>query len=104
MSLRAASYLLAIGLVTLCADRSAFAQETGDSVTRTGRVSEDLYAAGGQVTIAADVDGDVIVAGGRVVVDQRVTGDVMAAGGFLELRADVQDDVRAKTVRRRRSS
>lgn len=95
MSLRAASHLLAVGLVTLGADRSAFAQETGDSVTRTGRVSEDLYAAGGQVTIAADVDGDVIVAGGRVVVDQRVTGDVMAAGGFLELRADVQDDVRA---------
>jgi cytoskeletal protein CcmA (bactofilin family) len=95
VSLRGASYLLAVGLVALGPNPLAFAQEAGESVTRTGRVSEDLYAAGGQVTIAADVDGDVIVAGGRVVVDQRVTGDVMAAGGFLELRADVQDDVRA---------
>lgn len=95
MSIRAASYLLAIGLVTLGSDVVAFAQETGESITRTGRVSEDLYAAGGQVTISADVDGDVIVAGGRVVIERRIAGDVMAAGGFLELRADVEDDVRA---------
>lgn len=92
---RVFSYLLVFCLVTLGPELGAFAQETGDSITRTGRVSEDLYAAGGQVTIAADVEGDVIVAGGRVVVEQRVTGDVMAAGGFVELRADVQDDVRA---------
>ncbi len=80
--MRASYFLLAAGLVAWGPDLVAFAQETGDSITRTGRVSEDLYAAGAQVTIAAEVDGDVIVAGGRVVVDQRVTGDVMAAGGF----------------------
>jgi len=91
---RVSLYLLTIGLVTLGASLIASAQQAGESVTKTGRVSEDFYAAGGQVTVSADVDGDVIVAGGRIVVDQRVTGDVMAAGGFVDLRADVQDDVR----------
>jgi cytoskeletal protein CcmA (bactofilin family) len=84
-----------IGLVALGVSFAASAQQTGESVIRTGRVSEDFYAAGGQVTVSADVEGDVIVAGGRVVVDRRVAGDVMAAGGFVELRANVQDDVRA---------
>jgi cytoskeletal protein CcmA (bactofilin family) len=95
MCQRACLTLLAVGVLTVGTGLVASAQETGESITRTGRVSEDLYAVGGQVTIAADVDGDVIVAGGRVVIDHRVAGDVMAAGGFLELRADVQDDVRA---------
>jgi cytoskeletal protein CcmA (bactofilin family) len=86
---------LLIGLVTLGVSFAASAQQTGESVIRTGRVSEDFYAAGGQVTVSADVEGDVVVAGGRIVVDQRVAGDVMAAGGFVELGANVQDDVRA---------
>jgi cytoskeletal protein CcmA (bactofilin family) len=71
------------------------AQEVGDTVSRSGTVSEDLYIAGRNVNVFADVDGDVIAAGGNVNIDGTVRADAMVAGGRVDIRGRVADDVRA---------
>jgi cytoskeletal protein CcmA (bactofilin family) len=71
------------------------AQQVGESVVKTGRFEEDLYAAGGSVTVRAEARDDVLVAGGTVVVDGQVGGGVLAAGGQVDVGAKVANDVRA---------
>ncbi|HEX9705873.1 MAG TPA: polymer-forming cytoskeletal protein [Gemmatimonadales bacterium] len=70
-------------------------QQVGQTVTKRGTITQDLYLAGGTVEVRADVQGDVIAAGGRILIEQRVTGDVLVAGGDVTITAEVLDDVRA---------
>jgi cytoskeletal protein CcmA (bactofilin family) len=72
----------------------AQAQEMGDTVSRRGAVSEDLYIAGRNVNVFAEVEGDVIAAGANVNVDGNVSADVVAAGGRIDIRGRVGDDLR----------
>lgn len=71
------------------------AQEAADTIVKQGRITEDLYLAGGTIDMLADVDGDVIAAGGQINIDQSVSGDILVAGGNISIRAQVGDDVRA---------
>ena len=45
------------------------APEAGKTVTKTGTINDDYYAAGGTVNIDADIVGDVVAAGGRYLLD-----------------------------------
>ncbi len=83
--------VLVAGLLPCC----ALAQEAGGDVVRTGRVDEDLYAAGGSVDLRVEARDDVVTAGGRVLVDSQVGGSVLTAGGRLDVLGTVGNDVRA---------
>ena len=81
--------------VLLCGVLSPLlAQETGEAVRIQGKITEDVYAAGGTVDVLAAVDGDVVVAGGRVTISDAVSGDLIAAGGTVSVDTDIGDDVR----------
>ena len=80
--------------VLLLAGSGLATQQAGETVTKEGTVSEDLYLAGGTVEVRANVQGDVIAAGGKIIIAQLVTGDVLAVGGDVTVTADVMDDVR----------
>jgi len=82
-------------LSLLCLPVGVVAQEAGDNIVKQGRITEDLYLAGGTIDMLADVDGDVIAAGGQINIDQSVSGDILVAGGNVAIRARVGDDVRA---------
>jgi hypothetical protein len=82
-------------LSLLCLPIGVVAQEAGDTIVKQGRITEDLYLAGGTIDMLADVDGDVIAAGGQINIDQSVSGDILVAGGNISIRARVGDDVRA---------
>ncbi len=73
---------------------AAAVQDSGDTVTRRGTVTDDYYAAGGTVTIDARVKGDVVAAGGTVTIGNDIGQDVTVAGGTLMVRGRVRDDVR----------
>jgi cytoskeletal protein CcmA (bactofilin family) len=68
--------------------------DAGETVTKSGTVSDDYYAAGGTVDIDADIAGDLVVSGGDLLIGRRVQADVMAAGGTIDLHGEVADDVR----------
>ena len=91
--MNAIRYTVLAGL--LLAGASLAAQEAGETVTKQGTITEDLYLAGGTLEVSADVQGDVVAAGGKIIITQHVTGDVLAAGGDVTVTADVLDDVRA---------
>jgi len=78
----------------LLAGSSLGVQQAGETVTKQGTITEDLYLAGGTVEVRANVQGDVFAAGGTIVIEQLVTGDVLAVGGDVTVTADVMDDVR----------
>lgn len=82
-------------LSLLCLPAGVVAQEAADSIVKQGRITEDLYLAGGTIDVLADVDGDVIAAGGQINIDQTVSGDILVAGGNVAIRARIGDDVRA---------
>jgi cytoskeletal protein CcmA (bactofilin family) len=88
------SFIVGLILVVTASTAAAATFQSGDSVSVTVPVGDDLYAAGGAVEIAEQIDGDLLVAGGQVTVRGRVTGDIAAAGGNVRIRGDVGDDVR----------
>lgn len=94
MTARRRTTLSLIALLALIPATPVTAQDAGPLVERGGRVTEDLYVAGGDVRIAVDSNADVIAAGGQVTIGDRIGGDVMAAGGQLEITGQVLDDVR----------
>jgi cytoskeletal protein CcmA (bactofilin family) len=79
----------------LLAGSTLAAQQAGETVTKQGTITEDLYLAGGTVDVRADVQGDVVAAGGKIIIERRVTGDILAVGGDVMVTAEVLDDVRA---------
>lgn len=70
------------------------AQQAGETVTRRGTITEDLYLFGGAVDVRADLQGDVAAFAGTIVIGQRVTGDVLATGGDVRIEGEILDDVR----------
>lgn len=72
-----------------------FAQDSGPTVTVSGRITEDVYMAGATVQVLGEVEGDVVVAGGSVSIVNTVSGDVLAAGGSVSITGNVNDDIRA---------
>ena len=68
--------------------------EAGKTVTKTGTINDDYYAAGGTVNIDADIAGDVVASGGELFIGHRVQGDVIAAGGSVQITGEILDDVR----------
>ena len=65
------------------------------SIAANERISENLYAAGGNITTAATITGDLLVAGGTVLVNGVVSDDLLALGGSVTVLGNVGDDLRA---------
>ncbi len=82
-------------LLAVLATGPLFAQDSGPTVTISGRVTEDVYMAGATVQVLGEVEGDVVVAGGSVSIVNTVSGDVLAAGGSISITGNVNDDIRA---------
>ncbi len=82
-------------LLTVLSTGPLFAQQNGMTVTKSGKVTEDIYMAGATVQVLGEVEGDVVVAGGSVSIVNTVSGDVLAAGGTVSITANVNDDIRA---------
>ncbi|MDR7506476.1 MAG: polymer-forming cytoskeletal protein [Armatimonadota bacterium] len=82
-------------VLALAAPVEAFVVQTGDVVTISTSLADDLYAAGTAVSVTGTVDGDVVAAGQRVEVIGRVTGGVLAAAREVRLDGQVGRAVRA---------
>ncbi|MDD1718788.1 MAG: FapA family protein, partial [Methanoregulaceae archaeon] len=61
---------------------------SGDRVSITMPVEDDVFASGGMVQVNAPVS-SIIAAGGTVEINAPVTGDVIAAGGTVLVRGPV---------------
>ena len=72
----------------------AFDSKSGDDVSISTTLDDDLYIFGSNVLVSENIDGDLITAGGRIEVSGDVSQDLMAAGGTVNLNGDVGDDVR----------
>jgi cytoskeletal protein CcmA (bactofilin family) len=83
-------------LFALILFNKGFATEikSGDKVTITQPVHEDIYITGGTVVINAPIYGDLIVAGGTITLNDSVAFDVIAAGGEIFVNGYVGDDIR----------
>lgn len=67
---------------------------TGENVSITGVINDDVYVAGGEVDSLARIMGDLVIAGGELNIESEVLADVLAAGGKVTLRGRIHDDVR----------
>ena len=72
----------------------AFESKSGENVSITTSLGDDLYVFGSNVLVSENIEGDLIVAGGRIEVLGNVSQDLMAAGGIVSLAGDVGDDAR----------
>lgn len=96
------------GALACCVVGGAAAQD--GAVVRTGKIDDDVFAAGSSVDVRANISGDVFVAGGWVdltadVADNviaggglidvggRTAGDLIVAGGILDVAGEVGDNV-----------
>lgn len=69
--------------------------KSGERVTITQPLREDLYVTGGTVVINAPIYGDVIVVGGTITLNDSVQFDLIAAGGEIFVNGYVGDDIRS---------
>ncbi len=72
----------------------AFTVKSGEDVSITTSLNDDVYAFGSNILVIEDIEGDLIAAGGRIEVKGKVSQDLMVAGGMINLGGDVGDDVR----------
>ncbi|MCJ7471608.1 MAG: polymer-forming cytoskeletal protein [Actinobacteria bacterium] len=72
----------------------AFDSKSGENVSITTSLDDDIYVFGSNVLVSEDVEGDLVTAGGRIEVSGDVSQDLMVAGGTVNLNGDVGDDVR----------
>ena len=72
----------------------AFDSKSGDDVSISTSLDDDLYIFGSNVLVSENIDGDLIAAGGRIEVSGDVSQDLMVAGGTVKLDGDVGDDAR----------
>jgi cytoskeletal protein CcmA (bactofilin family) len=68
--------------------------KSGESVTITKPVNDDMYVAGGTVVVNAPIHGDLIVVGGNVTINDSVYYDLIVAGGTVIINGYVGDDLR----------
>ncbi len=86
--------LLITSLVLLPFGVNAADFQSGEEVSLTEAVNEDLYIGGGIVDINAKVNGDLWVAGGQVSINEDVAQDLNIGGGEVRVNANVGDDLR----------
>ena len=68
--------------------------ESGDTISITAKLLDDIYVAGGEIGIQGVVNGDIIGAGGSIVIEKDVLNDINIAGGKIVINGNVSDDVR----------
>jgi cytoskeletal protein CcmA (bactofilin family) len=68
--------------------------ETGENVTISQPVFEDIYVFSGAIQIDAPVHGDIWCAGGTIYINDTINGDLVVAGGNVFVRGNVLDDIR----------
>ncbi len=72
----------------------AFTSESGEGISITKSIKDDVYSFGGTINVESDIDGDFVSAGGRIQINGNITQDLIAAGGDLVVNGDVGDDAR----------
>ena len=72
----------------------AFTSKSGEGISITKSIKDDVYSFGGTINIESDIDGDFVSAGGKIQIDGNISQDLIAAGGYLTINGDVGDDVR----------
>lgn len=89
--------LVLASLVTMAVPTVAFAfeQRSGNAVTVSDNVSDDLYVFGSSIDVSGNVDGDLVAFGQSITVSGRVSGDIIAAGQTVRVRGPVGGSVRA---------
>ena len=88
--------VLALGLVLSGpAEALAFIQQTGDTITVSEFIRDDLYLTGGTIEVSGDVDGDVVAFGQSIRISGNVSGDVISAGQTVAVSGTVGGSVRA---------
>ncbi len=73
----------------------AFVIQSGQNVTVTESLHDDLYAAGETVAVTGAIDGDVAAVGRAVTLGSDVTGGVLAAARRVEVSGAVGRTIRA---------
>lgn len=68
--------------------------QSGEKVTISQPVYEDVYLAGGTVVINAPIHGDLIVTGGTITINDSVYQDLITVGGTVTVNGYVGDDIR----------
>ena len=72
----------------------AFDSKSGEDVSITTSLDDDIYVFGSNVLVSENIEGDLIAAGGRIEITGNVSQDLMVAGGTVNLDGDVGDDAR----------
>jgi len=72
----------------------AFDSKSGEDVSITTSLDDDIYVFGSNVLVSENVEGDLVTAGGRIEVSGDISQDLIAAGGTINLDGDIGDDAR----------
>jgi len=72
----------------------AFTSKSGEGISITKSIKDDVYSFGGTINVESDIEGDFVSAGGKIQIDGNISQDLIAAGGYLTINGDVGDDVR----------
>jgi cytoskeletal protein CcmA (bactofilin family) len=86
---------IAIFVLLLSIESKAIEIKSGNNITITQPVHEDLYVTGGTVVVNAPIYGDLIVAGGTITLNDSVAFDLIATGGEIFINGYVGDDIRS---------
>ena len=72
----------------------AFTSKSGEGISITKSIKDDVYSFGGTINVESDIEGDFVSAGGKIQIDGNISQDLIAAGGYLTINGDVGDDAR----------
>lgn len=89
------SLVLSAGVFAPPPQAFALEQRSGDVVTVSDDVNDDLYVFGSSITVSGKIDGDVVAFGTSISITGDVTGDVIAAGSNINVTGSVGGTVRA---------
>lgn len=86
-----ASFLVAT-MIAIPAYAASF--QTGESISVTNPITDDLYMAGQTIVISQDITGDLYVTGMSVQINANVSGDLVAVAQTITLNGNVGDDAK----------
>lgn len=72
----------------------AFTVQSGESLSITAPIADDLYVAGSRVSVESPITGDLVMAGADISSRGNISQSIMAAGANLDIGGNVGDDVR----------
>lgn len=72
----------------------AFTARSGENISVSENISDDVYLFGNAVTMTGNINGDLVTAGSQITILGDIKGDLLAAGGSISINGEIGDTAR----------